>query len=565
MAAAAGGPDLALDQALLHVALTPEAVTPASLYQLSDDCYRCPYQLATVLSADTNQSLKLNTNRGWRLAVKAATADFISSVDPDRSELCSLHVQLEDHGVYEFSVSDAGCSLSIIHEPRNIFTPLWIFAVALLALATLHGLCSCIVTRARRRVHSSDLPPVEVPKKHQPKKSSRLTALDVFRGITILLMIFVNEWDGQYWFFSHATWNGLLVADVVFPWFMWIMGVGITLSLSSQIRREKTVGKIVYHILKRSFWLLLIGVSLNSLGGYHRLETYRIPGVLQRFSATYLVVALATLPAILRKPRLPEGGGVRAALCDVTSLAPQWLLALGLIAGHTALTFCLPVPGCPKGYLGPGGLYDNSSVPGSCIGGAAGYVDRLVIGESHIYQNPSAKHVYGSSPFDPEGILGVLMSCISVFLGVQAGMTLYLYREWRPRVIRWTAWGLLTGAGAAALCGCSQDGGLIPVNKNVWSLSFTLATGSLAFFLLVLCYLCVDVLKWWSGSPFFYPGRNALLMYVGHMVCFEMFPFQWKFGAMDNHFWQLGEALWAVLCWLVIAIWLHEKKYFWKL
>jgi len=81
----------------------------------------------------------------------------------------------------------------------------------------------------------------------------------------------------------------------------------------------------------------------------------------------------------------------------------QWLVILGVTAMHTLLTFLLPVPDCPMGYLGPGGLHNHSFSP-NCTGGAAGYLDRIVFGEQHIYQHPTCQYIYGTTvPYDPEG------------------------------------------------------------------------------------------------------------------------------------------------------------------
>jgi hypothetical protein len=83
----------------------------------------------------------------------------------------------------------------------------------------------------------------------------------------------------------------------------------------------------------------------------------------------------------------------------------QWLVIVALTVMHTLLTFLLPVPNCPTGYLGPGGFHNHSSSP-NCTGGAAGYLDRIVFGERHIYQHPTCQHVYKTvTPYDPEGML----------------------------------------------------------------------------------------------------------------------------------------------------------------
>ena len=163
------------------------------------------------------------------------------------------------------------------------------------------------------------------------------------------------------------------------------------------------------------------------------------------------------------------------------------MIVLGLVAIHTCILFLMPYrKGCPTGYLGPGGLHDGGKYA-NCTGGAVGAVDLAVYGSSHIYQRPTPYTVYSTTiPFDPEGLLGCLTSVLSVYLGVQAGKTLLSYQDWDQRVKRWLSWCLVTGLVAGALCGFAKEGGVIPVNKNMWSLSFTLATASMAFFLLVV-------------------------------------------------------------------------------
>ena len=119
-------------------------------------------------------------------------------------------------------------------------------------------------------------------------------SLDTFRGITIALMIFVNDGTGGYWFLEHATWNGLQVADLVFPWFLWIMGVCIPMSIKSFEKRKVPFGVAFVGILRRSIVLFLLGFFANTLG-WIDLDKLRIPGVLQRFAITYFVVATTGL------------------------------------------------------------------------------------------------------------------------------------------------------------------------------------------------------------------------------------------------------------------------------
>ncbi|XP_063849056.1 heparan-alpha-glucosaminide N-acetyltransferase-like [Scylla paramamosain] len=219
---------------------------------------------------------------------------------------------------------------------------------------------------------------------------------------------------------------------------------------------------------QRSLKLFFLGIILNSLGGWNNLATYRVPGVLQRFAICYLVtssVALAFTPAQPKQYQTDIG----IALSDILHLLPQWGVHLALLAVHTLITFLLPVPGCPTGYQGPGGvaLFQNDTPSPHCIGGAAGEVDRWLLTTNHIYQNPTAKFVYTSAAFDPEGVLGSLTSIFQVFLGLQAGVTLQFHKSHKSRLVRWLIWGTALGALGAGLCGASMNDGVIPVNKNL--------------------------------------------------------------------------------------------------
>lgn len=217
-----------------------------------------------------------------------------------------------------------------------------------------------------------------------------------------------------------------------------------------------------------------------------------------------------------------------------------------------------------SGYLGPGGKHDWATHR-NCTGGANGYIDRIVLSEKHMYQWGTARSTYDSLIFDPEGLFGCLLTCVQVFLGVQCGVTLIVFTDWKSRTKRWIIWALVCGLLGGALAGFQQDDGLIPVNKNMWSLSYVLVTAAIAFAVLTMMYWLVDVRCWWSGAPLQWAGMNAILMYLGHEILHHMLPFRWRIGPMNTHFVLLLENGWNAAMWLLVAWYLHRKKVFLKL
>ncbi|XP_070384595.1 heparan-alpha-glucosaminide N-acetyltransferase isoform X2 [Dermacentor albipictus] len=482
---------------------------------------------------------------------------------------CTYHKYLGEHGSHLLRVSpDGHCDWQVVEEPVNVYNPLIVMAAVLLFLVLLWQAVACF-----KRLCSA-VPLGAVPSDSQqgilgtavtveggqavstapPKK--RLNSLDAFRGFSLMLMVFVNYGGGKYWFFHHSPWNGITFADLVFPWFVWIMGVSLAMTIRSLLRKSVTRGRIFLQIVKRTLILFGLGIVTNTLSGDVDINMLRIPGVLQRLAFSYLVAA--TIHLLFAKPH--EGLLVWAPMRDVLAYWPEWLFAIPILVLHLALTFFWPVPNCPQGYLGPGGLHQNGSFE-NCTGGAAGFIDRTIFGKQHLYQTPDVRHIYDTHlPYDPEGTLGCLTSIFLVFLGLQAGKILLTFPDWKPRVVRWCCWGLLCGIVAGVLCKFSKEDGWIPVNKNLWSVSFILFTASTAFFLLAILYYLIDVCGWWSGAPLVYPGMNSLAVYMGHEIMHGVFPWAWQ--CRESHWCYLFMNFWGTALWVVFAWLMFRRKLF---
>ena len=367
------------------------------------------------------------------------------------------------------------------------------------------------------------------------KGKERLLSLDSFRGLALSVMLFVNIGGGGYWFFDHAEWDGLTVADLVFPWFIWMMGASMALSFASLEKRGVGRREATLKVLRRAALLFFLGLCVSNDGGDNlTLGHLRIMGVLQRFGLSYLIVGLV----ILYSPRLGPGrddtqrglvtgmDGVEASEASnggesarglpplLSRLLPSRAavqeyyhhsVEMGVMAVilllHLLLTFTVSFDGCPRGYLGPGGLADGGQY-WDCVGGAAGYFDRLLLGVEHIYGGPTCRDVYRCPAYDPEGLLGTLNSAVLCYLGVIAGRTLLWHKDHGERLKRWAVGMAVCGVLALILCGGSQYDGWIPVNKNLWSLSFILTMASFAFFTLSVFYCIIDVYHFWDGAPF---------------------------------------------------------------
>uniref|UniRef100_A0A2K5QNH3 Heparan-alpha-glucosaminide N-acetyltransferase catalytic domain-containing protein n=1 Tax=Cebus imitator TaxID=2715852 RepID=A0A2K5QNH3_CEBIM len=558
---------LKMDQALLliHNELLGTNLT---LYWKSESCYHCLFQVLVNIP----QSPKVGKPSIAATPVSTQHGSILQLNNTlEEKEVCRLEYKFGEFGNYSLlvkyihnGVSEIACDLAVNEDPVDSNLPVsiaFLIGLALIIvisflrlLLSLDGfnnwISKAISSRETDRLINSELgspsrtDPLDgdvQPAVWRPSAPPlRLRSVDTFRGIALILMVFVNYGGGKYWYFKHASWNGLTVADLVFPWFVFIMGTSIFLSMTSILQRGCSKFRLLGKIAWRSFLLICIGIIIvnpNYCLGPLSWDKVRIPGVLQRLGVTYFVVAVLEL--LFAKP-VPEHCALERSclsLRDITSSWPQWLLILALEGLWLGLTFLLPVPGCPTGYLGPGGIGDFGSYP-NCTGGAAGYIDRLLLGDDHLYQHPSSA----------------------------AGKILLYYKaRTKDILIRFTAWCCILGLISVALTKVSENEGFIPVNKNLWSLSYVTTLSSFAFFILLVLYPVVDVKGLWTGAPFFYPGMNSILVYVGHEVFENYFPFQWKLEDNQSHREHLTQNIVATALWVLIAYILYRKKIFWKI
>jgi predicted acyltransferase len=298
-------------------------------------------------------------------------------------------------------------------------------------------------------------------------QSGRLLSLDVFRGLTVAAMVLVNNpgtWRAVYGPLRHADWHGWTPTDLVFPFFLFIVGVAIPLAVGRRVAAGTPRGRVALRIGRRSAVIFALGLFLHAVPGFEWSDL-RIPGVLQRIAVCYLAAALVFL---------------------FSGWRGQAAIATGLVLGYWAALALVPVPGFGAGDLGK-------------EGNLAAWLDRTLLGP-HIWR---AARVY-----DPEGILSTAPAIATTLFGVLAGQYIATGRP-----VRDTARGLLVAGIAGLGLGLAWDRWL-PINKALWTGSYAVFTAGAALVVLAACYWLIEVRRsrWWT-PPWAILGVNALAVF----------------------------------------------------
>ena len=355
------------------------------------------------------------------------------------------------------------------------------------------------------------------------KENKRLASLDVLRGITVAGMILVNNEAGDTFTpLAHSKWNGMTPCDLVFPFFLYIMGISTFLSLRKF--GFKWSPAVARKIAKRTILIFLIGLGINWLsnvvGGDWGLGHLRIMAVLQRIALCYCAVSLLAL-FVNHKYSLH--------------------IAIGLLAIYTVILL-----------LGNGYATDASNIA-LCI-------DKAILGGNHLYTH---------SPIDPEGLLGTIPAIAHTLIGFWCGRAMMQAESTREKVLRF----LLAGA-VLVFAGYLLSYGL-PLNKSIWSPSFTLMTTGLASLLQGILMYTIDIKNQrnWT-TPFLVFGVNPLFLYVLSEV---MAIVCWNIGLysmLNNGIHAIvTNNQWASLCFALVIVtvcsligwWLYKRKIFIKI
>ncbi len=374
--------------------------------------------------------------------------------------------------------------------------------------------------------------------------SARYLSVDFYRGLTIAFMIIVNTaapgtWDLIYKPLSHATWHGCTPTDMVFPSFMFIIGVSMWFSFAKYDR--KWSAEVGWKILRRTILIFCVGLIVNKFPYLWRdFGDWRIMGVMQRLGLCYGIVAVIALNV---NRRVLMG------------------LSVVLLLGYWALLYWLAAPGMMDPY--------------SLQGNAVLRLDLWLFGERHLY------HGEGIA-FDPEGVLSTLPAVVTVILGWLSGQLMTSYSKQKDVLVRdLLFYGLICG-----FVGLTWDL-FFPINKKLWTSSYVLYAGGVSMVLLAASIWVIDIRKWRNGTGFFLAfGSNPLFAYVlSELLIITLYTITWQQnlvqtnvaewvyttvfrpfdGGVPGPFSSFLFALcYMLLCWLVCR-WLYVRRIFIKI
>ena len=372
------------------------------------------------------------------------------------------------------------------------------------------------------------------------EKINRFLALDIFRGATIALMVIVNTpgtWSYVYGPLRHAEWHGCTLTDLVFPFFLFIIGVAMRFSFDKYDICK--YGPLFNKIIFRTITIFSIGLILNAFPFIRQnwdWSSFRILGVLQRIALAYFFASFIVL-------RLDVKGLVKISFF---LLVGYWLLLMSY------------------------GFYSGQD-PYSLKYNLILVIDSFLLGESHLYGGTGIQ-------FDPEGLLSTIPSVVTILIGFLVGTMIKTTNDHEDNTQRMAVLGSLL-----IITGWLWGFGF-PINKQLWTSSYVLYTAGIAIILLAGMVWLVDIKKidWWT-KPFVILGSNAIFLYIlsslwvkillkisfkldGKMISGYSYLYKTIFQPIAGNInGSLFFAIFHVLFFLLLLTWMYRKKIFIKI
>ena len=526
-------------------------MTITNYYLSSDNCKNCEYQpieltLATTFFKDNSIGTK-----SLRVEILNGNGGGISM--PTVLDYNSL--QFESRGTYSlfYILATNEYKKLVIYEPESWFVPILI--VVIFAIVVLVG--KCIYNKYYDKIEADEY--YSVRKNIQNTSSTpeyvieeRIVETDIFRGLSIVLFIVVNTGGGGYIFMNESVWDGMKLGDLPELMIGWITGFSTPFLIKYKGKIFKSKKSFIKFVFIKAFILIVFGFSYND---NYDLSKFIFTGFFQRLGFGFLVnVLLAYFIPFVKYDT--ERAQVQIKRVSIRSL----IMALIPIA-NMIVTLTLPVPGCPTGYLRPGGI-ESSGANYNCTGGANRLIDIKIFGEAHLRSNPNCLQIYQCPSFDKYGLLGSLNFIFGVYLGVLVGEGFLKFKETKSRLVYVLSHCCVFLALVIMLILTMESYSLIPLNRSLYSITFVI-TGTL-FVELTFAFLIFfrQYIKY-TGWPFVQIGFNGVAILFMQEVCKQILPF--GFGNDGNKRDLVICAIMNVTIWTAFALILHGYKFYIKI
>ncbi|KAL5701263.1 heparan-alpha-glucosaminide N-acetyltransferase [Ranunculus cassubicifolius] len=455
--------------------------------------------------------------------------------------------------------------------------------------------------------HRKEAPIAEEEEK-AAETTKRVASLDIFRGLTVAMMVLVDDAGGEWPMIGHAPWNGCNLADFVMPFFLFIVGMAIAIAFKRMQNHLVSIKRVITRTIKLIFWGLLLQ------GGYSHapdkltygvdMKMIRWCGILQRIALSYFIVALLEISTkkLPAKDQLSRSSVFMRYRWHWFAAGCVLVIYLSVIYGTYVPDWQFTVhnvnsPNHGKTFTVKCGTRGRLDPPCNAVG----YIDREVLGINHMYQRPAWKRskactkrspyegpflpnapAWCQAPFEPEGILSSISAILTTLIGVHFGHVLIHLKEHSDRLKHW----VLMGFFLLSLGIILHFTNAIQLNKQLYSFSYVCLTAGAAALVFSSFYILVDILGWrYLFLPLEWIGMNAMLVYVmAAGGIFAGFINGWYYDDPHNtlinwikkhvfigvwHSRRVGVLLYVVfaeiLFWGLVAGVLHRLGIYWKL
>lgn len=607
---------LVFDEACLHVTNTLGDL--ASLFSTYTNCHKCKLTFWANVPSYGSMSLIVRTQSPLR---------FMYTYERNKGmKSCVEEYHFGQHGVYKY-VMDLSCDgVEIVTPPGSSSTSMYLFLLLILLLwvayivfdkENIRKMVCAIIPRKMRRKCKKDGEDKDNVEEHEltepvsDKETSTkilydehtdvLTSIEFIsrgtntdntqtelegntlensavslpefdfllslRGLVVTTYTFSLIEGGSYLLFRKSLWNGFKIVDVFYGALYWVLAASIYIRVrNSLVNGEKKIAVFLRQVLLRSLSYVVGGILYNKINETSPPKfpffSLRVLGVFQRIGVSSLIIF--SLEVCLMKVHIKKGPFFQ----DIIDCWPQLTVATLLAAAHTCVTYLLPVPGCPTGYTGAGGLADYGEAE-YCTGGAAGYIDRSIFPRTFLipidfWESTDNAQTYGIEvPFDPECLLGTLNTCFLMALAIHTTRVFIYFKNPLGRTMRLLFSSCLQGLIGIMLSGLSDNEGLVPPNVYLMSLSYVFLVSGMCSLIFLCFYLLIDVCKIWTGLPLIYTGANIIVVYVGVKLLRGTFPFECELYGREDvtvNTLNLLKALGSVGVWTAVCYYLYQKN-----